>query len=50
MTSFVFQCLEQPEKLALSGLNPSQLHRPDRMQDNDKADLINVLKVNHLFL
>ncbi|KAH7669827.1 UDP-Glycosyltransferase/glycogen phosphorylase protein [Dioscorea alata] len=38
------QCLEQPEKLALCGLNPSQLHRPDRMQDNDKPDLINVLK------
>ncbi|KAM0941870.1 putative starch synthase, catalytic domain-containing protein [Dioscorea sansibarensis] len=38
------QCLERPEKLALCGLNPSQLHCPDRLQDNNKTHLINVLK------
>ncbi|KAJ0966491.1 hypothetical protein J5N97_023408 [Dioscorea zingiberensis] len=38
------QCLEQPEKLALCGLNPSRLHRPDRLQDNKKTHLVNVLK------
>lgn len=38
------QCLE-PEKLALCGLEPSRLHRPDRLQDNNKAHLVNILKV-----
>ncbi|XP_075475678.1 putative starch synthase 4, chloroplastic/amyloplastic isoform X2 [Primulina tabacum] len=42
--SFDSQCLEQPEKLALCGLDPSILHRPDRLQDNNKAHLVNILK------
>ncbi|KAL6498491.1 hypothetical protein OROHE_026588 [Orobanche hederae] len=36
--------LEQPEKVALCGLDPSALLRPDRLQDNNKPDLLNVLK------
>ncbi|KAF8017560.1 hypothetical protein BT93_H2669 [Corymbia citriodora subsp. variegata] len=38
------QCLEQPDKLALSGLEPAHLHRPDRFQDNVRASLVNLLK------
>ncbi|XP_057520029.1 probable starch synthase 4, chloroplastic/amyloplastic isoform X3 [Amaranthus tricolor] len=41
---FDSQCLEQPEKLELCGLDPSRLHRPDRLQDNAKSYLVNVLK------
>ncbi|GFY86700.1 UDP-Glycosyltransferase superfamily protein [Actinidia rufa] len=41
---FVKQCLEQPDKLALCGLDPSRLHRPDRLQDNTKTHLANILK------
>ncbi|PIN16460.1 hypothetical protein CDL12_10883 [Handroanthus impetiginosus] len=41
---FDSQCLEQPEKLALCGLDPSRLHRPDRLQDNNKSHLVNILK------
>ncbi|KAI5684405.1 hypothetical protein M9H77_05633 [Catharanthus roseus] len=41
---FVNQCLEEPEKLALCGLDPSKLHRPDRLQDNYKLHLVNILK------
>ncbi|KAL3526942.1 hypothetical protein ACH5RR_011598 [Cinchona calisaya] len=42
--SFDSQCLEQPEKLALCGLDPLKLHRPDRLQDNNKAHMVNILK------
>ncbi|KAF8406149.1 hypothetical protein HHK36_008229 [Tetracentron sinense] len=38
------ECLEQPDKLALCGLDPSRLLRPDRLQDNIKAHLVNILK------
>ncbi|KAM1405766.1 hypothetical protein ACFXTH_000532 [Malus domestica] len=38
------QCLEHPEKLELCGLDPAGLHRPDRLQDNTKAHLVNILK------
>ncbi|GKU98730.1 hypothetical protein SLEP1_g11691 [Rubroshorea leprosula] len=38
------QCLEQPDKLALCGLDPSRLNRPDRLQDNAKTHLVNILK------
>ncbi|GAB4847172.1 hypothetical protein Ancab_026183 [Ancistrocladus abbreviatus] len=38
------QCLDQPEKLALCGLDPSRLHRSDRLQDNTKTHLVNILK------
>ncbi|KAM1818804.1 hypothetical protein ACFX11_000561 [Malus domestica] len=38
------QCLEHPEKLELCGLDPARLHRPDRLQDNTKAHLVNILK------
>ncbi|XP_062005462.1 probable starch synthase 4, chloroplastic/amyloplastic isoform X2 [Rosa rugosa] len=38
------QCLEHPDKLALCGLDPSSLHRPDRLQDNTKSHLVNILK------
>ncbi|XP_051127423.1 uncharacterized protein LOC127248907 isoform X2 [Andrographis paniculata] len=41
---FDSQCLEQPEKLALCGLDPMRLIRPDRLQDNNKPHLINLLK------
>lgn len=40
-----FQRLEHPDKLALCGLDPSRLHRPDRLQDHNKVHLINILKV-----
>lgn len=39
------QCLESPYKLELCGLDPLELHRPDRMQDNNETNLINILKV-----
>uniref|UniRef100_A0A2P2L1F3 starch synthase n=1 Tax=Rhizophora mucronata TaxID=61149 RepID=A0A2P2L1F3_RHIMU len=42
--SFDSQCLERPEKVALCGLDPARLHRPDRLQDNANTHLINVLK------
>ncbi|GMH25275.1 hypothetical protein Nepgr_027118 [Nepenthes gracilis] len=38
------QCLEQPVKLELCGLDPFRLHRADRLQDNTKTHLINILK------
>ncbi|GFQ00427.1 probable starch synthase 4 chloroplastic/amyloplastic, partial [Phtheirospermum japonicum] len=41
---FDSQCLEQSEKLALCGLDPSRLLRPDRLQDTDKSHLVNILK------
>ncbi|XVF59170.1 hypothetical protein PTKIN_Ptkin07bG0254100 [Pterospermum kingtungense] len=41
---FAKQCLEEPDKLALCGLDPGRLHRPDRMQDNAKTHLANILK------
>ncbi|XP_057784357.1 probable starch synthase 4, chloroplastic/amyloplastic isoform X2 [Salvia miltiorrhiza] len=41
---FDSQSLEQPEKVALCGLDPSILLRPDRLQDNNKSHLVNVLK------
>ncbi|KAK4393532.1 putative starch synthase 4, chloroplastic/amyloplastic [Sesamum angolense] len=41
---FDSQCLEQPEKLALCGLDPSRLLRPDRLQDDNKSHLVNILK------
>lgn len=41
---FGSQCLEQPDKLALCGLHPSQLHRPDRLQDDTQKNLVNILK------
>ncbi|KAD3640847.1 hypothetical protein E3N88_30070 [Mikania micrantha] len=43
--SFKSQCLEQPDKLALCGLDPAKLHRHDRLQDNNKPHLVNILKV-----
>ncbi|XP_062100998.1 probable starch synthase 4, chloroplastic/amyloplastic [Humulus lupulus] len=36
--------LEHPDKLELCGLDPARLHRPDRLQDNDKMHLVNILK------
>ncbi|KAK9110928.1 hypothetical protein Scep_018447 [Stephania cephalantha] len=41
---FSSQCLEHPDKLALCGLDPSRLHRHDRLQDNTKKHLVNILK------
>ncbi|KAJ6420257.1 hypothetical protein OIU84_030215 [Salix udensis] len=41
---FDSQCLEQPDKLALCGLDPASLHRPDRLQDHTMTHLVNVLK------
>ncbi|KHN04886.1 Glycogen synthase [Glycine soja] len=36
--------IEQPDKLALCGLDPLRLHRPDRLQDNTNTQLVNILK------
>ncbi|KAL9328511.1 hypothetical protein ACSQ67_003514 [Phaseolus vulgaris] len=36
--------IEQPDKLALCGLDPLKLHRPDRLQDNTNTQLVNILK------
>ncbi|KAH8503788.1 hypothetical protein H0E87_014873 [Populus deltoides] len=41
---FDSQCLEQPDKLALCGLDPARLHRPDRLQDHTMTHLVNILK------
>ncbi|MCL7036665.1 hypothetical protein MKW94_018976 [Papaver nudicaule] len=41
---FKNQRLEHPDKLALCGLNPSRLNRHDRLQDNNKKHLVNILK------
>ncbi|XVE86920.1 hypothetical protein DITRI_Ditri18aG0074200 [Diplodiscus trichospermus] len=41
---FDSQCLEEPEKLALCGLDPARLHRPDRFQDTANTHLVNILK------
>nr|XP_027193345.1 probable starch synthase 4, chloroplastic/amyloplastic isoform X3 [Cicer arietinum] len=41
---FNSQGIEQPDKLALCGLDPSSLHRPDRLQDNTNTQLVNILK------
>ncbi|XP_048232835.1 glycogen synthase isoform X2 [Ricinus communis] len=38
------QCLEKPDMLALCGLDPGRLHRPDRLQDNAKTQFVNILK------
>ncbi|XP_023003519.1 probable starch synthase 4, chloroplastic/amyloplastic isoform X3 [Cucurbita maxima] len=38
------QPLIQPEKLALCGLDPTKLHRPDRLQDNSNTHLANIMK------
>ncbi|CAL5366571.1 unnamed protein product [Camellia sinensis] len=35
---------QQPDKLGLCGLDPSRLHRHDRLQDNTKTHLVNILK------
>ncbi|XP_059293449.1 probable starch synthase 4, chloroplastic/amyloplastic isoform X3 [Lycium ferocissimum] len=43
------QCVEQPEKLALCGLDPHGLHRSDRLQDNHKSHLVNVLKAGVVY-
>ncbi|KAJ6319544.1 hypothetical protein OIU78_015045 [Salix suchowensis] len=45
---FDSQCLEQPDKLALCGLDPASLHRPDRLQDHTMTHLVNVLKYQSL--
>ncbi|KHG02492.1 Glycogen synthase [Gossypium arboreum] len=41
---FAKQCLDEPDKLALCGLDPGRLHRPDRFQDTTKTHLVNILK------
>ncbi|XP_061336863.1 probable starch synthase 4, chloroplastic/amyloplastic [Gastrolobium bilobum] len=41
---FASQGIEQPDKLALCGLDPLRLHRPDRLQDNTNTQLVNILK------
>ncbi|XP_062221624.1 uncharacterized protein LOC133920970 isoform X2 [Phragmites australis] len=38
------QCLEEPNKLELCGLDPHNLHRADRLQDPNKTHLVNILK------
>ncbi|XP_031483084.1 uncharacterized protein LOC116252737 isoform X2 [Nymphaea colorata] len=41
---FQSQCSDLPGKLAIVGLDSSQLHRLDRLQDNTKPHLVNILK------
>ncbi|KAK8305053.1 hypothetical protein V6Z12_D03G035800 [Gossypium hirsutum] len=41
---FDSQCLDEPDKLALCGLDPGRLHRADRFQDTAKTHLVNILK------
>ncbi|OMO56382.1 hypothetical protein CCACVL1_26604 [Corchorus capsularis] len=41
---FDSQCLEEPDKLALCGLDPGRLNRPDRLQDTSETNLVNILK------
>ncbi|XP_047159652.1 probable starch synthase 4, chloroplastic/amyloplastic isoform X2 [Vigna umbellata] len=41
---FNSQGIEQPDKLALCGLDPLRLHRADRLQDNTNTQLVNILK------
>ncbi|KAI3987572.1 hypothetical protein MKX01_021484 [Papaver californicum] len=50
-TRILFSChdltnqhLEHPDKLALCGLDPFRLNRHDRLQDNNKKHLVNILK------
>lgn len=38
------ECLEEPNKLEMCGLDPRKLHRPDRLQDTNKTHLVNILK------
>lgn len=42
------QCLEEPRKLSLCGLDPWSLHKPDRFQDSTNTELVNILKVRIL--
>ncbi|CAN6252881.1 unnamed protein product [Urochloa humidicola] len=39
-----YQCLEEPNKLEMCGLDPRKLHRDDRLQDPNKTHLVNILK------
>lgn len=47
--NFEYQGTENPGALALCGLNPQRLHRPDRMQDNFVHSRINLLKGGIVF-
>eukprot|EP00250_Pteridium_aquilinum_P018087 c23933_g1_i1 orf=777-3914(-) len=42
--NFEYQGTDNPQALASCGLDPQQLHRPDRMQDNIVHSRINLLK------
>ncbi|XP_027360743.1 probable starch synthase 4, chloroplastic/amyloplastic isoform X3 [Abrus precatorius] len=46
---FNSQGIEQPDKLALCGLDPLRLHRPDRLQDNTNTQLVNILKAGVVY-
>ncbi|TVT99958.1 hypothetical protein EJB05_54647, partial [Eragrostis curvula] len=41
---FAHQCLVEPAKLELCGLDPHKLHRADRLQDPNKTHLVNIMK------
>lgn len=41
---FKNQCLQEPAKLGLCGLDPERLHRADRLQDSLHPTLVNILK------
>ncbi|KAK1439056.1 hypothetical protein QVD17_04871 [Tagetes erecta] len=47
--SFKSQCLDQPDKLVLCGLNLAKLHCHDRLQDNNKPHLVNILKAGVVY-
>ncbi|KAJ1281531.1 hypothetical protein BS78_04G313100 [Paspalum vaginatum] len=38
------ECVEEPNKLEMCGLDPHKLHRADRLQDPNKTHLVNILK------
>ncbi|MCO5597480.1 hypothetical protein L7F22_051558 [Adiantum nelumboides] len=41
---FKYQCLQEPARLGLCGLDPMRLHRADRLQDNEQPNLVNIMK------
>ncbi|KAK7307294.1 hypothetical protein VNO77_40223 [Canavalia gladiata] len=46
---FNSQGIEKPDKLALCGLDPLRLHRPDRLQNNTNTQLVNILKAGIVY-
>ncbi|KAI5068129.1 hypothetical protein GOP47_0016474 [Adiantum capillus-veneris] len=47
--TFKYQCLQEPAKLGLCGLDPVRLHRADRLQDIVQPNFVNILKGGIVF-